>query len=66
MLTSVFESTIAHPMEAKTIKKIRKRLAWTQSKLAFQLGVTTRTIQFWEKKGCKKGSPAAQLLETLQ
>lgn len=53
-------------MESKTIKKIRNRLKWTQAKLASKIGVTTRTVQYWEKKGCKKGSPAAQLLETLQ
>lgn len=53
-------------MEAKTIKKIRKRLEWTQAKLAAQIGVTTRTLQYWEKRGCKSGSPAEKILETLR
>ncbi len=52
-------------MKPQTIRKIRSRLRWTQAKLAKQVGVTTRTLQNWERRGCKADSPAANLLKTL-
>ena len=53
-------------MNAQRIKKLRRRLEWTQSKLAKQVGVSLRTLQYWEKKGCRPGSPAEQILKTLE
>lgn len=53
-------------MTAHRIKRLRRRLRWTQKKLAAQLGVTARTIQNWEAHGCRKNAPAEKVLETLE
>lgn len=40
-------------LTAKSVKRIRARKGWTQEQLAGYLFVTTRTVQNWEKRGCK-------------
>jgi DNA-binding transcriptional regulator YiaG len=52
-------------MKATLVKKTRARLRWTQKKMAAQLGVTIRTLQNWESKGCRDKSPASQVLASL-
>lgn len=38
-------------MSARQIKALRRKLGWTQQQLANALGVTSRTVQVWEKCG---------------
>lgn len=52
-------------MTATQVRKIRDRLRWSQKKLANQLGVTTRTVQNWEAKGCTTKT-AVMVLKTLE
>lgn len=35
-------------MHARTLKRLRKRLGWTQARLAAEMGVHRMTIQKWE------------------
>lgn len=51
-------------MNAASVKKLRRRLHWTQKKLAEQVGVTVRTVQNWEAKGAP--CMAATVLRTLE
>ena len=51
-------------MNPTRVKKLRRRLRWTQRKLAEQMGVCRRTVQYWEKRGCP--AMASTVLRTLE
>ena len=51
-------------MNAARVRKLRRRLRWTQIKLAKQMGVCRRTVQNWEKRGCPV--MAATVLKTIE
>lgn len=51
-------------MNSARVKKLRRRLRWTQIKLAKQMGVCRRTVQNWEKRGCP--AMASTVLRTLE
>jgi DNA-binding XRE family transcriptional regulator len=43
------------------VRTFRRRRGWTQIEMARQLGVTERTIQWWEKTGVKNKFAALAL-----
>jgi DNA-binding transcriptional regulator YiaG len=53
-------------MTGQQLKAIRKRLGWTQAKVASAVGVSANTVARWERDEVKISEPAARLLQTIK
>jgi DNA-binding XRE family transcriptional regulator len=47
------------------VKRLRKRMEWTQEDLAHEIGVSLSTVQRWERKGGKPIRIVARELDRL-
>jgi len=52
-------------MNGTELRRIRKRLDWTQAQLAVEVGVTTNTVARWERDEMGIREPAAKLIRTI-
>jgi transcriptional regulator with XRE-family HTH domain len=52
-------------MKGNELRKERKRLAWTQARLAEALGVTPNTVARWERDEVSISKPIALLIKTV-
>lgn len=52
-------------MTGSQIRRIRKRLGWTQEQLAEKMGVTANTVARWERDEMSISEPAAKLIRRL-
>ncbi len=52
-------------MTGKEIKELRKRLGWTQEKMAEKLDVAVSTVNRWEKNRARPSRLALRQLDRL-
>ncbi len=52
-------------MDCNQLYKIRKRLKWTQVKLAKEVGVTVTTLARWERGEVSISEPVARLVTMI-
>ena len=52
-------------MNGNQLRRIRKRLKWTQVKLAREVGVTETTLARWERGEVSIGEPIARLVKMI-
>lgn len=52
-------------MTSEEFKATRERLNMTQAQLAYKIGMTERSIQYYEKGGRAVPAPVSILLETF-
>ena len=52
-------------MTGEELRRIRKRLGWTQVQLADRVGVVANTVARWERNEVPIQEPAARLIRLL-
>lgn len=52
-------------MDGSELKRIRRRLGWTQKRLAEELGVAENTVARWERDQLGMRSTAERLIRRL-
>lgn len=52
-------------MKGKEIRSIRKRLRWTQVKLAAAVGVAPNTVARWERDELSISEPVSRLIRSI-
>jgi DNA-binding transcriptional regulator YiaG len=50
-------------MKGDELRRIRNRLAWTQTEMAVRLGVTRNTLARWERSEVSIREPMARLIK---
>jgi putative transcriptional regulator len=58
------ENTVMMNLKQK-VKRLRKKMEWTQEDLAHEIGVSLSTVQRWERKGGKPIRIVARELDRL-
>jgi transcriptional regulator with XRE-family HTH domain len=52
-------------MKPEYLRKLRKRLGWTQEKLAHEVGVARNSVARWERGEMAISEPAARLIQRI-
>jgi transcriptional regulator with XRE-family HTH domain len=53
-------------MTGKTLRSVRRKLNWTQSRMAQAVGVATNTIARWEREEIGISEPVSRLISSIE
>jgi transcriptional regulator with XRE-family HTH domain len=52
-------------MKAEQLRRLRRKLGWTQEKLAHEVGVARNSVARWERGEMAISEPAARLIQRI-